>query len=91
MPASATIQISFKNGYLVYENVVSDSDTRLKRAKVEDGQRFTLWRHFQALARKSDATYCTQHDCRLPMPNGISKAQPAAFNTRHDFFEMVQL
>jgi len=52
MPASATIQISFKKRYLVYENVVSDSDTRLKRAKVEDGQRFTLWRHFQALARK---------------------------------------
>jgi len=52
MPASATIQISLKNGYLVYENVVSDSDARLKRAQVEDGQRFTLWRHFQALARK---------------------------------------
>jgi len=52
MPASATIQISFKNGYLVYEYVVSDSGTRLKRAKVEDGQRFKLWRHFQALARK---------------------------------------
>lgn len=71
--------------------VKSRHDTCLKRAEVEDGQRFMLWRHFQALHAKSDATYCTQHDCRLLLPNGISKAQPAAFNTRHDFFEMVQL
>ncbi len=41
---------------------------------------------FRRWHAKSDATYCTQHDCRLLMPNDISKAQPAAFNTRHDFF-----